>query len=120
MKRGIMHARATLSKKSMIALAASILLTGTPLGVVMNSLRSLIMVVLLGTPGVSWALDLSYTVAGFGGVSQPVAGFSTAPFPWIDWTGNVPGSEFTSYGFNPVLPASGSTFNPSLGTGSLL
>jgi len=43
-----------------------------------------------------------------------------APFPWIDWTGNVPGSEFTSYGFNPVLPASGSTFNPSLGTGSLL
>lgn len=88
----------------------------------MKTLWCLIIVILLGSPISARALDLSYAVSGYGGLSQPVAGFSTAPFMWIDWTGNVPGSVLTSYGFNPVLPGPDFAYNPSVSNagGSLL
>ena len=79
----------------------------------MKSLWCLIIVFLLGLPA---------SVSGYGGLSQPIAGFSTEPFAWIDWIGDVPGSVLMSQGFNPVLPGPGFAYKPSVSEagGSLL
>lgn len=85
----------------------------------MHLLRSLLIVTCLTCPALASALDLTYSVQGFGGTSQPQGPF-TDSFPWIDWTGGVPGSELTSYGFNPVLPGTDVQYHPDFAGGSLL
>jgi hypothetical protein len=60
-------------------------------------------------------LDLSYSVIGDGGFSQPVAGLSDVPFWWADNTGNVSAAYVQStYGYS-VVDAHPSR-NPDLGS----
>jgi hypothetical protein len=48
-------------------------------------------------------LTLSYTFTGHGGVSQPIAGFSSAPFLFVDNTGGVSNSVLFAYGIPDVF-----------------
>jgi hypothetical protein len=61
-------------------------------------------------------LDLNYTVYGNGGLSQPIAGLSDAPFWWVDTTGNVTAPDIaTQYGYQ-VAESHPSALYPGIGS----
>src|SRR5690242_9820320 len=62
-------------------------------------------------------LDLTYSVTGDGGISQPLAPISSNPFWWIDTKG-TDSLGLANYGFNPLLD--NTTIDPGEWHGSTL
>src|SRR4051812_15709616 len=60
-------------------------------------------------------IDLTYTVIGTGGFSQPITPISNQPFWWTDSTGGISGETLGPFGYNPAP-----SFPLSTWTGSLL